>query len=153
MDGVLFTQLNTVPGGVVTDPVKFTAAVGAPLQTTWLAGWLTSGVGFTVTVAVNGPPPQPPTGVIVKVTVIGILVGFVSEPLISPVPLAAIPVTIGLSRVQLNTVPGVVLVKAIVVIGLPEQVVCEDGVAALQGGLARIIEAPLTFAIFIKEAG
>jgi len=148
---VLFVQLNTVPA---TEPVKFTGAVGALLQTTWLAGWFTSGVGLTVTVAVNGAPQPPDTGVMVKVTVIGIFVGLVSEPLILPVPLAAIPVTIGLLRVQLNTVPGTVLVNTIVVIGLPEQIVCEDGVAAsVQAGLARIMETPLTFAIFNKEAG
>ena len=101
MEGVLFTQLNTVPGGVVTEPLKLTAAVGAPLQTTWLAGWFTSGVGFTTTVAVMGAPTQvPDVGVMVKVTVIGILVGLVSVPLIFPLPLFAMPVTMGLSLVQ-----------------------------------------------------
>ena len=97
--GSVFVQLNTVPA---TEPVKVTGAVGAPLQTTWLAGWFTSGVGLTVTVAVIGIPVQVTpalvyAGVMVKVTVIGILVGLVSVPLIPPDPLLAIPVTTGLS--------------------------------------------------------
>ena len=55
--------------------------------------------GFTNTVAVIGVPPQlvPPfvkLGVIVKVTVTGALVVLVSNPLIFPDPLAAIPVTV-----------------------------------------------------------
>lgn len=63
----------------------------------------TSGVGFTNTVAVMLGPLHPLiTGVMVKVTVIGALVVLVSEPLMSPLPLAAIPVTDPvLSRVQL----------------------------------------------------
>lgn len=55
---VLFVQVYTVPGGAVTDPVNTTIAVGAPLQTTWLAGWFTSGIGFTSTVAVVVAPVQ-----------------------------------------------------------------------------------------------
>ena len=43
--GMLLVQLYTVPG---TKPVKLTAAVGAPLHTTWLATGLTVGVGLTV---------------------------------------------------------------------------------------------------------
>lgn len=58
MDGALFVQLNTVPGGAVTVPVKFTAVVGAPLHTTWLATAFTVGIGLTVTVAVIGVPVQ-----------------------------------------------------------------------------------------------
>lgn len=53
-------------------------------------------VGFTTTVAVISSPPQPSpeVGVIIKVTVIGAAVVFVKTPLISPLPLAAIPVTV-----------------------------------------------------------
>ena len=60
------------------------------------------GEGFTKTVAVIGVPPQVlAVGVIVKVTVIGAVVVFVSVPLMSPLPLAAIPVTVAvLSLVQ-----------------------------------------------------
>ena len=66
-------------------------------------GWFTLGVGFTSTVAVIGAPVQlPDVGVIVNVTVMGTLVVLVNEPLILPVPLAAIPVTVPLlSLVQL----------------------------------------------------
>jgi hypothetical protein len=56
--GVLLVQLYTVPGGAVTAPLKFTGAVGAPLQTTWLATGLTVGIGLTTTVAVTGVPVQ-----------------------------------------------------------------------------------------------
>ena len=55
---VLFVQLNTVPGGLVTAPVKVTAVVGAPLHTTWLATAFTVGMGLTSTVAVTGVPVQ-----------------------------------------------------------------------------------------------
>ena len=123
MDVWVFVQLYTVPGGLVTAPVKVIAVVAAPLHNTWLGTAFTVGVGLTSTVAVNGAPQPPTTGVMVKVTVMGIFVGLVSDPLILPVPLAAIPVTIGLSRVQLNTVPGTVLVKTIGIIALPEQIV------------------------------
>lgn len=51
-------------------------------------------IGFTSTVAVTGVPVHPlAVGVMVKVTVTGAVVVFVSAPLILPVPLAAMPVT------------------------------------------------------------
>ena len=63
-------------------------------------------------------------GVMVKVTVMGAAVVFVRAPLIFPEPLAAIPVTVTvLSLVQANVVPVVVLVRTIVVIVAPEQMV------------------------------
>ena len=94
-----------------------------------------AGVGFTSTVAVMALPVQPPAvGVIVKVTVIGALVVFVSVPLILPVPLAAMPVTVAvLLRVQLNVVLGTDPLKTIAVMALPEQIVCEVGVAIAFG--------------------
>ena len=56
---------------------------------------MASGLGSTVTVAVIGVPVQPlACGVIVKVTVIGDNVVLVNEPVMSPLPLAAIPVTV-----------------------------------------------------------
>ena len=64
---------------------------------------------------------------------IGILVGFVNEPLILPVPLLAMPVTAGLSLTQLYTVPGTVPLFTIVVMAEPEQIVCEAGVAIAVG--------------------
>ena len=91
IDAVLLVQLNKVPA---TDPAKFTAAVSVLLHTTWLAGWVTSGVGCTVTVAVIEAPVQvPETGVIVNVTITGDEVVLVNVPLIFPEPLAGIPVT------------------------------------------------------------
>ena len=68
------------------------------------AGQVIVGTAFTVTVAVIGAPTQPVAvmvGVIVNVTVCGTVVILVSVPLISPEPLAAIPVTFAvLSLVQ-----------------------------------------------------
>ena len=61
---------------------------------------------------------------IVKVTVIGAKVVLVNEPLILPVPLAGIPVTVPvLFLVQLNIVLGIVPVITIVVIAAPEHMV------------------------------
>ena len=97
------------------------------------------GVGFTNTVAVIGVPVQVTPalvydGVIVNVTVSGILVVLVSVPEMSPEPDAAIPVTLPtLSLVQLNTVPATLPVSTIVVIGTPEQTVCDEGVAVAVG--------------------
>lgn len=70
---------------------------------------------------------------IVNVTVTGALVALVNVPLISPDPLLAIPVTPGLSLVQLYTVPLTLPVKAMVVIAVPEQMVCDAGVANALG--------------------
>ena len=59
---------------------------------------------------------------------------FVKVPLILPVPLAAMPVTVTLlSLVQLYTVPATLPVKTMVVIAVPEQVVCAAGVATALG--------------------
>jgi hypothetical protein len=109
----------------------------------------TDGVGLTRTVAVIDAPGQLlAVGVIVKVTVIGALVVFVKVPLIFPDPLAPIPVTGPvLSLVQLNEVPVVLPVRAMVVIATPEQTVCEDGFATAFGvGLTStvaVIGAPV----------
>ena len=61
------------------------------------------GPAFTSTVAVTDGPIQPlAVGLIVKVTVIGVVVVFVNAPLMLPDPLAAIPVmAVVLFRVQL----------------------------------------------------
>ena len=77
-----------------------------------------------------------------KLTVTGTLVVFVNDPLIFPVPLAAIPVTVPLlSLVQLYTVPATLPVKAIVVIADAEQIVCDAGVATAFGvGLTVIVK-------------
>jgi hypothetical protein len=82
------------------------------------------GVGFTRTVAVIGVPGQPlAVGVIVKVTVTGALVELIKLPLISPLPLAAIPVTVVLSLVQLKVVELTLPESTIVSIVPAEQIV------------------------------
>ena len=84
------------------------------------------GVGLTSTVAVTGAPVHPlAVGVIVKVTSTGAFVVLISVPLIVPLPLAPIvPVTVPvLSLVQLNTVPGTLLVKESGNMAAPEQIV------------------------------
>jgi len=119
-----------------TLPLNTIVVIGVPEQIVCDAGVATaSGVGLTSTVAVIGVPKQPfAVGVMVNVTVTGALVVFVNEPLISPLPLAAMPVTATLlSLVQLNVVPGTVPVRTIFVIALPEQVVCDAGVAVASG--------------------
>ena len=117
--------------------------IAAPEHIVCDAGVATAlGIGLTITVAVIAAPGQPlAVGVIVKVTVTGAFVVFVSEPLILPAPLAAIPVTATvLSLVQLKVVPLTAPDKTIVVIADPEQVVCEDGVATASGvGLTNTV--------------
>ena len=98
----------------------------APEQMVCDAGVATAfGVGFTSTVAVIAAPGQAlAVGVIVKVTVIGALVVLVNEPLMLPLPLAAMPVTLTvLSLVQLYTVPATLPDNTIVVIAEPEHFV------------------------------
>ena len=138
-------QAYVVP---ITAPDRAIVVI-APEQIVWLAGVATAfGVGLTNTVAVIAAPGQLlAVGVIVNVTVTGALVVLVNEPKILPLPEAAMPVTFAvLSRVQLNTVPLTLPVKAIVVIAPPEQIVCEVVVATTFGvGLTNtvaVIAAP-----------
>ena len=110
--------------------------MGTPEHTVCDDGVATaSGVGFTSTVAVVDGPGQPlAVGVIVKVTVTGALVVLVSEPLMLPLPEAAIPVTVPvLSLVHAYVVPATAPLSTIVVIGLAEQIVWLDGVATASG--------------------
>ena len=101
-----------------------------------------TGVGFTSTVAVIGAPGQPfAVGVIVNVTVIGATVVLVKAPLISPEPLAAMPVTVTLLfLVQLKVIPVEEEESTIVVIVVAEQMVCEAGAATAFGvGFTRTV--------------
>jgi hypothetical protein len=111
------------------------AAVFAPLHIVWFATGSTVGIGLTTTVAVIAAPVQPlAVGVIVNVTVTGAAVVLVNVPLISPLPLAAIPVTATvLSLVQLKVVPLTAPVNTIGVIADPEHIDCDDGVATASG--------------------
>lgn len=81
-----------------TLPLRAMVVSGLPEQTVCDDGVATAlGVGFTTTVAVTGVPGQPfALGLMVNVTVTGALVVLVNEPRISPLPLAAIPVTLAL---------------------------------------------------------
>ena len=89
---------------------------------------------------------------------IGAFVVLVKLPLILPVPLAAIPVTVTtLSLVQLYTVPATLPLSTIVVIAEPEQIVWLDGVATALGiGLTTIVavigapEQPLAVGVMVK---
>jgi len=152
------TQLNTVPATV---PVNTICWLVDPVQMVCVDGVAVAvGVGLTNTVAVIGAPLHPlAAGVIVKVTVIGMLVVLVSVPEIFPAPLAAIPVTVAtLSLVQLYTVPATGLpLNTIVVIGLAEQIVCEAGTAVAVGvGLTSTVAVigapaqPLAVGVIVK---
>ena len=76
-----------------------------------------------------------------KVTVTGAGVVLFSVPLMSPEPLAAMPVAeTRLSLVQLYTVPGITTPdRTIVVIGDPEHFICEEGVAVAVEGAGQLI--------------
>lgn len=77
MDGVLFTHVYTLAGLL---PVKVTASVASPLQTVCGGVASTYGNGFTVTVTVNGAPPQfAVAGVTVYVAVAGPSTRLVSD--------------------------------------------------------------------------
>ena len=86
-----------------TLPVSTIVIIAEPVHILCDVGVATVfGVGLTTTVAVIAVPIQPlAVGVMVNVTVTGAFVLFVKEPLISPVPVAVIPVTTVLSLVQL----------------------------------------------------
>ena len=111
-----------------TEPVKFTGAVPAPLQTNWSAGWLTLAVGFTVMVNVVAVPVQliPPlvnVGVTVMVAVTAVLPALIAiNDGIVLVPLAASPMD-GLLLVQLYTVPATGPVMVTAVVAVPEHTV------------------------------
>jgi len=109
---------------------------------------LITGTGFTVIEAVIAEPIQLAglVGVIVKVTVIGELVLLVSEPVISLLPLEAIPeIPEGVVLVQLKVVPETELLvpNTILAIELPEQMVCELLVAVATGVALTVIAALL----------
>ena len=73
-------------------------------------------------------------GVIVKVIVTGTFVVLVRLPLMSPLPLSAIPVTVPvLFLVQLKIVPATFPDSTIVVMVLPEHIVCDAFVATAFG--------------------
>ena len=89
----------------------------------------------------------------VNVTVTGALVVFVNEPLILPVPLAAMPVTATLlSLVQLKIVPVTLLLNTIDDIADPLQMVCKDGVETAFGMGLTITVAVITEPVQVVPA-
>ena len=80
-----------------------TATVAVPLHNVWLAGCVTTGNAFTVTLAVIDGPAQPPNeGIMVNVVVPATAPVLTNVPEILPVPEAAMPVKVAvLSLVQL----------------------------------------------------
>ena len=99
-----------------------------------------------ITVDVIELPIQPlAVGMMVNVTDIAGPVGYVRVPLMAPLPLAAIPVTVPvLSLVQLNMVEATVLERVIGVIEVPEHIDCVAGVAVTTGvGLMVMVVVPL----------
>lgn len=123
-------------GAPVTAVLKVTVVPQTPvvLFVTILAGQIIVGTAFTSTVAVMGAPVQPLNiGMIVNVTVTGVVVVLNNVPVISPVPLAVIPVTEALlSLVQLNVVPMIEDDSRMSEM-LPEHMVCVTGVAIATG--------------------
>ena len=119
---IAMVHVNVVPG---VELVSATEVV--PVEQIVCNGGVATaiGVGLTRTVEMIGIPGHPfAIGVIVNDTVTGKLVRLVSIPLILPVPLAAMPVTVTiLSLVQLKIVPATSPVRIIGRIGVPEQIV------------------------------
>ena len=72
-----------------TAPVNVTAVVAVPLQTTWLAGVLTVGAGFTVIVNVCAVPVQP-----LAAGVTAIVPAIAAAPLLVPVKADILPVPV-----------------------------------------------------------
>src|ERR1051325_2072058 len=122
MLGVSLAQVNEV------DPVpeKLIFVVAAPLQTVWLAGWLTEGGGLTVMVRLLvGPVQSTPRlrkwGVTVTVAATAVVPPLVTVKAgMSPVPLAASPMVV-LLLTQVKEVP--VPEKLIFVVAPPLQTV------------------------------
>ena len=123
IDGVSFVQAKVVVPPVLVVP-KIIEVVDALLQTTWLAGWITCPVGFTVIVKVFvGPVQFTPLLVNVGVTTIVAITGAVPVLVavndeMFPIPDAKSPID-GVSFVQAYVVvPPVLLVPKITAVVL-----------------------------------
>ena len=109
--------------------------------------------------AVIGAPKQPlAVGVIVNVTNTGAFVVFTNVPVMSPVPLAPIPVTLAtLSLVHTRLAPATELDNTTGIVDMPEQTVCDAGTAWATGiGLTRTVDViagpwqPLAVGVIVK---
>lgn len=134
---LLLVQVNDV-----AVPKKETADVDSPVHTTWLPGWLTDGMGFTVLVKVfdvpvQVTPPEKYIGVTVIVPEIGIVVLFVAvKDGIFPEPLALRPIAV-LLLVQLNEVA--VPKKETAAVASPAQRVSFSGWFTMGAGFTVIV--------------
>src|SRR5665647_3443645 len=124
---VTLVVLSLVQAYVVTAfiPLLVVRTIGVMvplLHMVWLAGVATAiGSGCTSTVAVLASPgqPFPLVGMIVNVAVRSVPVRFLRVPLISPVPLAAMPVTLTvLSLVQAYVVTPFIPLLVVRTIGV-----------------------------------
>lgn len=131
--GLFLTQVNVVLEtsedksiGTILLPEQMVCEMGAGIAT---------GFGYTRTSTIIGVPGQPlAVGVMVNVTVMGLLVLLSRFPLIFPLPLLPIvPVTPGLSLTQLKVVAGTAPVNWMFVIFTSEQVVWNTGKPTASG--------------------
>lgn len=126
-------QLNVVFATVCVNDM---AEIEVPEQMVCVVAKVaTVGLGLTVIEAVIVGPLQPfELGLIVNTAVCTVVVLFISEPLISPLPLAGIPVKSMVSvLVHVKVVPATFPERRMSEIVPPEQIVCEEGVAAAFG--------------------
>ena len=105
----------------------------AVLQTSWLAGWLTAGKGFTITAALILEPLQTTlllvkVGLTVKLANCAAVIEVTGIPEIVLVPLAGSPVMFELLLVQLNVVPDTLLDNTMGTMAEPVQTCCACGV-------------------------
>lgn len=120
MPELLLVQVNVAP---LTELVKFSAEVIAPLQTTWSDNApVICGDGFTIIIKFCGVPLQEFTdGITVIVAVSATDVAFVAlKGAIFPVPLAASPIPV-LLLLHVYVVPLTELLKFIAVVTAPLQ--------------------------------
>lgn len=128
---------NVVPGVVL---VKFEVGIFIPSQTTVSDGTITFGPGLILIVNETGIPTHPfAAGVTVILAVTGraVLLIAIKEGML-PVPLAARPME-GSEFVQVNVVPGVVLVKSATVTVVALQVVIVAGITTIGVGFTVIV--------------
>ena len=152
IEGVLFTQLNTIllPPPPLLGLVNAMAVVDAPLHKTWLVTAFTVAVGLTVIVNVIGVPtqltaPLVNVGVTVIVATTGAVVVLVAmKDGILPVPLAAIPIDAALFVQLYVTVPPVAgLLKLIAAVDAPLH----------NTWLATVFTDAIGFTVIVNEIG
>ena len=129
--GVLLVQVPPAVASVKFIVLPTQTLVGPPIAAI-------VGDGLTVTDAVTGAEKQPlATPMIVKFVVCTVVVRFISAPgmlVVPPGPAGSIPSRlVVLSLTQLKAVPPIELLKLIVVIKAPEQIVWVAGKPVITG--------------------